>query len=303
MGTRGALMKTWYCYLNDQTYGPYSENQMRDMLRTGQINGDTLIYCADPSYTERGWVSAKDTDVSGMPGSEVIMEEKHTNDVKKRIMLKILKIVVTGGLWLIWIFVKAMWRNTEKNLGDVKNTMESRCMFGRHKWNGCTCENCGTVRDSHHRMVRALGECTEECAICGKIGRTVHKYRWNPDIGDRICVVCGISKESKVLEFFDPVFFIVGRVGKWLFAVGKGLLFGLLALVMLMVLFGVYMEEKERHPILAIGLIAFFILCVITTMLLRHLHLKRQQDIDILNADIHKISDDEAARRAEKYRR
>jgi hypothetical protein len=37
-------------------------------------------------------------------------------------------------------------------------------------------------------------------------------------------------------------------------------------------------------------------------MVLRHRRLQRQQDIEILNADISKIGDDEAARRAEKYR-
>jgi hypothetical protein len=36
-------------------------------------------------------------------------------------------------------------------------------------------------------------------------------------------------------------------------------------------------------------------------VVLRHRRLKRQQDIDILNADIGKIGDDEAARRARKY--
>ncbi|MDR1515916.1 MAG: hypothetical protein LBS45_09485 [Synergistaceae bacterium] len=57
----------------------------------------------------------------------------------------------------------------------------------------------------------------------------------------------------------------------------------------------------SAHPILAIGLIVLLILCGITAMLLRHLRLKRQQDIDILNADVSKMGGDEAARRAEKY--
>jgi hypothetical protein len=49
------------------------------------------------------------------------------------------------------------------------------------------------------------------------------------------------------------------------------------------------------------GLIALFILYKITAMILRHRRLKRQQDIDILNADVSKIGDDEAERLAEKY--
>jgi hypothetical protein len=57
-----------------------------------------------------------------------------------------------------------------------------------------------------------------------------------------------------------------------------------------------------KHVVLVIGgLIALFILYRITATVLRHRRLKRQQDIEILNADISKIGDDEAARRAEKY--
>jgi hypothetical protein len=57
-----------------------------------------------------------------------------------------------------------------------------------------------------------------------------------------------------------------------------------------------------KHVILLIGgLIVLFILYRTTAMVLRHRRLKRQQDIDILNADVSKIGDDEAARLAEKY--
>ncbi|MDR1482665.1 MAG: hypothetical protein LBI74_08580 [Synergistaceae bacterium] len=57
-----------------------------------------------------------------------------------------------------------------------------------------------------------------------------------------------------------------------------------------------------KHVVLLIGgLIALFILYRATAMILRHRRLKRQQDIDILNADVSKMGDDEAERRAEKY--
>jgi hypothetical protein len=52
---------------------------------------------------------------------------------------------------------------------------------------------------------------------------------------------------------------------------------------------------------LAVVLIVIYTLYRITEMILRHRRLKRQQDIDILNADVNKMSDDEAARLAEKY--
>jgi hypothetical protein len=107
----------------------------------------------------------------------------------------------------------------------------------------------------------------------------MHKYRRDPDTGDHICVVCGISKKDEDRK-------------KLKVALGIGSLFILLLLLLLAV----------EHPVLGIGLIVLFILCGITAMLLRHLHLMRQQDIDILNADVNKMGGDEAARRAEKYR-
>jgi uncharacterized membrane protein affecting hemolysin expression len=57
-----------------------------------------------------------------------------------------------------------------------------------------------------------------------------------------------------------------------------------------------------EHTILMIGLIVLIILSVTIAMLLRHLRLKRQQDIDILNADVSKMGEDEAEQRAKKYR-
>jgi hypothetical protein len=80
-----------------------------------------------------------------------------------------------------------------------------------------------------------------------------------------------IFKESKFREFY--IFF------------GVLLLIGLMA----------------KHMVLVIGLIVLYILYRITAMFLHHRRLKRQQDIEILNADINRMDGDEAERRAEKY--
>jgi Flp pilus assembly protein TadB len=130
-------------------------------------------------------------------------------------------------------------------------------------------------------MVSVPGECAKQCAICGKTERIKHKYKKDPDTGDYICAVCGVNKESECSE--DQKIFIV-----------FGVVIGICVLLMLI-------GWMWEHPILAIALIALIILCGITAMLLRHLRLVRQQDIDILNADVSKIGDDEATRRAEKY--
>ncbi|MDR0653148.1 MAG: GYF domain-containing protein [Synergistaceae bacterium] len=93
------------------------------------------------------------------------------------------------------------------------------------------------------------------------------------DVKDTIILkILQMIMESKVREFF--------------------LIFGLIVLV-------VFLGLLMRYSVLVIGLIA---LIVLTAMVLRHRRLQRQQDIEILNANISKIGDDEAARRAEKYR-
>jgi uncharacterized protein (DUF983 family) len=133
-------------------------------------------------------------------------------------------------------------------------------------------------------MVRAPGECTEECAVCGKTGEIKHKFKKDPDTGDHICVVCGISKESVDAEERKP-FMMIGLL--------LGVSFGVLSLMALI----------EANMIwLVVLLVVLGFLCWITAMLLRRLHSMRQQDIDILNADVSKIGGDEAERRAEKYR-
>jgi uncharacterized membrane protein YqiK len=63
-------------------------------------------------------------------------------------------------------------------------------------------------------------------------------------------------------------------------------------------------ELWKEHKILAILVIVLIIAAVITVPFLWFRHLKRQQDIEILKANISKIGEgeDEAMRRAEKYR-
>jgi hypothetical protein len=155
------------------------------------------------------------------------------------------------------------------------------CMFG-HKWNGCTCEKCGTVRDEHHRMVNVPGECTQQCAICGKVGKTRHKYKKDPNTGDYICVVCGITRQDEDREFWKVIKMFGGIIG-------------LSCLVSM-----VSWLAKEHWDFLMV-LIVLVMAAIITAIILWYRHLKRQQDIEILNADVRKISDDEAAWRAKKY--
>ncbi|MDR3076164.1 MAG: DUF4339 domain-containing protein [Synergistaceae bacterium] len=72
---------------------------------------------------------------------------------------------------------------------------------------------------------------------------------------------------------------------------------GLMGLLMLVGLIG-WMAE---NIFLVIGLIVLVVMYMTTVIILRHRRLKRQQDIEILNTDVNKMGDDEAARRAKKY--
>jgi uncharacterized protein (DUF983 family) len=156
------------------------------------------------------------------------------------------------------------------------------CMFG-HKWNGCTCERCGTVRDAHHQMVSVPGECTQRCAICGKTGKTHHKYKKDPDTGDYICVVCGMSKKDENKDEARALMILFGMLG----VIG---------------LVGMLSWLAQEHWNFLMVLIVLIIMAIITAIVLWFRHLKRQQDIEILKANISKIGEDEAERRAEKYR-
>jgi len=64
------------------------------------------------------------------------------------------------------------------------------CLFG-HKWNGCTCDKCGKVRDQDHPFVRTPGQCVEVCARCGKTQALPHTYVPVTGRCQERCEVCG----------------------------------------------------------------------------------------------------------------
>lgn len=108
--------------------------------------------------------------------------------------------------------------------------MNFLCKMGKHKWRGCKCENCGTVRDTDHQFFYIAGNPSSKhpcckCQICGK----VHDYDHNwigckcQDCGkirdeqhnykNGICTRCrtkipvdlpSMSEEDRALLVFDP---------------------------------------------------------------------------------------------------
>jgi hypothetical protein len=80
------------------------------------------------------------------------------------------------------------------------------------------------------------------------------------------------------------------------------LLFPLVGLLLMSLLGLPLLASMAFNMKLMSGLIVLFILYKTAAMVLRHRRLTRQQNIDSLNADVNRIGEDEAARRAEKYR-
>ena len=69
------------------------------------------------------------------------------------------------------------------------------CLFG-HKWNGCTCARCGTVRDQEHSWQTEDGKCEAKCAICGRVSEMPHKWEHDEWSLEEKCAVCGRTRKD-----------------------------------------------------------------------------------------------------------
>lgn len=84
--------------------------------------------------------------------------------------------------------------------------MAVKCLFG-HKWNGCKCDKCGTVRDEEHTWDMCKGVCTKcgrtqperhewdgcRCRKCGKTRNEGHEW----DLCKGICKKCGKTQPEQ----------------------------------------------------------------------------------------------------------
>jgi hypothetical protein len=57
-------MREWYYSENAQVYGPFPENQVRKMIRNRQLTDETLVWCGEAGFVERGWTRIADTELS-----------------------------------------------------------------------------------------------------------------------------------------------------------------------------------------------------------------------------------------------
>ena len=81
----------------------------------------------------------------------------------------------------------------------VQFLMKMKCLFGKHKWNGCVCANCDKTRHEWNGCKCSLcGTSRDEghdwngcrCTVCGRVRNEGHD--WN---GCK-CTVCGIIRDE-----------------------------------------------------------------------------------------------------------
>ncbi len=66
--------------------------------------------------------------------------------------------------------------------------MSFKCNIGIHDWDGCTCKNCGKIRDDHHDL-------SVDCEKCSKCGQVINdNHDWSHDCEK--CFKCGKTRED-----------------------------------------------------------------------------------------------------------
>jgi uncharacterized RDD family membrane protein YckC len=67
-GTSGAgsRIKEWHCAFMGQVEGPYGEEQLRSMIRSGRLTDQTFVWNSEPGNAEKGWVKACDTELASL---------------------------------------------------------------------------------------------------------------------------------------------------------------------------------------------------------------------------------------------
>jgi hypothetical protein len=57
-------MKEWYCAFDGQTEGPYSIEDLKEMIEGGRLTLDSLLWSGAPGNAEKGWVKASATELA-----------------------------------------------------------------------------------------------------------------------------------------------------------------------------------------------------------------------------------------------
>lgn len=86
--------------------------------------------------------------------------------------------------------------------------MSVKCSIGVHDWSGCTCLECGKIRNSHHDLAKDCEKCEkcgqefedehnwskdcEKCSACGKTRAAAHHWLNNCEK----CSTCGQTRKD-----------------------------------------------------------------------------------------------------------
>jgi hypothetical protein len=70
------MMREWYYSEHSQIYGPLPEDQILKMILNRRLTEDTLVWCGEPDFAERGWVRLADTELSSqIPNDDSFLDE------------------------------------------------------------------------------------------------------------------------------------------------------------------------------------------------------------------------------------
>ena len=107
--------------------------------------------------------------------------------------------------------------------------MKLSCIFG-HKWNGCTCERCGEVRNEGHEYTKFTphnkecigyckcgrsfvfqhdyqtvpGKCYDVCSRCGSVRELEHQWQSAEGTDKEKCAVCGMVRPVQTAKPWTP---------------------------------------------------------------------------------------------------
>jgi hypothetical protein len=59
-------MKSWYYADHGQLYGPFQDNDLRELIKGSLLTPDTLVWNDGPGNAERGWVRAAESELSAL---------------------------------------------------------------------------------------------------------------------------------------------------------------------------------------------------------------------------------------------
>ena len=276
-------MHEWYYHIDGTTYGPLPENELKKLISDCKLSLDTLVFSSAPNYAERGWIKISETEFAALcyfaheqtQGESQIFasdfashEELHNDSSQlKEEFLDLTSQLKSIGVGAAVSIGKELTRAAKNKAVEFNQKLEEKF----------TPQGEGNIEEENIYMSDVKNE--EEL----KILREKHRMKMESEKMER----------EKEREDDRRLWWATGVYLGLMLVIGLviGLVYGLVELV----------SWFAKNIIVTIVLIVGIVACIITAIVLWHRRLKRQQDIEILKADISTIGDGEAERLAKKY--